>query len=328
MRDDTVLDIINTCIAINHRAYEIYIKLSIAETNEALKFFWIEMSHEEEIHATFWNSAKKIAEEHTLPHVFDDPSVVKIELKLLRQKVEFLLTRWETNHNMENALILAYRLEFYMLHPAFELLYHTLEPLAGGTDPVDTYDRHINRFIETFVRYGSVTPELELLGETLQSLWQRNKVLTKLSIVDSLTGILNRRGFLILAKELSYLAQRNKAHMGILMIDIDKFKKINDTHGHHKGDDVLKAVANSLKSSVRKSDIVGRFGGEEFIILFPATLPPAIKRIAETIRHNVDSSRPEGIHVTISIGVAQGVMNADPDTELFTWIAKADKCLY
>ncbi|MBU0995104.1 MAG: diguanylate cyclase [Proteobacteria bacterium] len=328
MNRDSISDIIHLCIAINERASEIYIMLSRADDNKDLKRFWTEMANEEKIHEAFWNNVKKIAEEYKLPHVFDDPLATRNDLEQILEKVEILLKRWEKSQSMKNALILAYRLEYYMLHPAFEILYHTLKPLSGETDPEDTYDIHINRFIEMFVRYGSVTPELELLGETLQSLWQRNKILTKLVMIDSLTGLLNRRGFLILAKELFYLAQRNKENMGLLMIDIDKFKKVNDAHGHPKGDEVLKGVAESLKRSVRKSDIIGRFGGEEFIILLPAIQSTALKRIADKIRQGVENRKPAGIPVTISVGVTQGVIHADPDAELFSWIAKADECLY
>ena len=328
MKNDYISDIIYLCIAINHLASEIYIKLSKADDNRGLKHFWMEMADEEKINAIFWNNVKNFAKEYKLPLVFDDPLSTRNDLKKLLQKIEILLKRWESNQSMENALILAYRLEYYMLDPAFEILYHTLKPLAGEIDIEDTYDRHVNRFIDMFIKYGNVTPELELLGETLQSLWQRNKILTKLAMIDGLTGLLNRRGFLVIARELSYLAQRNKENMGILMIDIDRFKDINDKYGHMKGDEVLKGVAGSIKKSTRKSDIVGRFGGEEFIILFPAVLPAALLHIADAIRQGVQDIQPAGITVTISIGVTQGVIQSDPDLEFFSWIAKADENLY
>lgn len=328
MNEDNVTEIIDQCIAINTRAAEIYIKLTGAEDNEELRAFWQDMNNEAKIHTAFWESVKKITKEYKLPHVFDDPLATRNDLEKVLQKIEILLRRWEAAHSVENALILAYRLEYYMLHPAFEILYHTLKPIAGETDPEDTYDRHINRFIKMFVKYGDVTPELELLGETLQSLWQRNKILAKLVMIDGLTGILNRRGFLMLARELSYLAQRNNENMGILSIDIDRFKEINDRHGHPKGDKVLRGVAESLKINVRQSDIVGRFGGDEFIVLFPAIQPTFLRRVAEVIRQGVENVRPAGIPVTISVGGSQGVIRADPDGELFSRIAKADRRLY
>ena len=328
MEDKTIWEIIDLCIAINQKAFQIYIKLSEAEEIKELKVFWNQMAEEEKIHAGFWDAAKKTAGEYRLPQIFDDPAATKNELESLLRKIKVLLKRWEATQSMKNALILAYRLEYYMLHPTFELLYHALKPLAGAVDPAGTYDRHIKRFIDMFIQYGDVTPELELLGETLQSLWQRNKKLVEIAMIDGLTGLLNRRGFLILANELSYLSQRKKENMGLFMIDIDRFKNINDTHGHPMGDKVLKAVAQSLKTYIRKSDVLGRFGGEEFIILFPDIRAAALPLIAEKIRKGVETARPAGIPVTISIGVEHGVIQDDPEKTLFSWISKADERLY
>ncbi len=328
MEQKTLWGIIDLCIAINQKAFQIYIKLSKAEEIKELKAFWKGMAAEEKIQKGFWDMAKQTAREYQLPHIFEDPAATKDELELLLRKIKVLLKRWEATQSMKNALILAYRLEYYMLHPTFELLYHALKPLAGSVDPADTYDRHIKKFIEMFIQYGDVTPELELLGETLQSLWQRNKSLVEMAMIDGLTGLLNRRGFLILANELSYLSKRKKENMGLFMIDIDRFKKINDTHGHPMGDKVLKAVAQSLKTYIRKSDVLGRFGGEEFIILFPDIRAAALPLIAEKIRKGVETAMPAGLLVTISIGVEQGVIQADPEKTLFSWISKADERLY
>lgn len=184
MRDERIWGIIFLCITINHRATEIYLKLSKAEQNKALKRFWSQMAREETIHASFWKIVETAVKENRLPDVFDDPVATRSELCDLLEKIELLFNRWVEDKTRANALILAYRLEYYMLHPAFELLYKTLNPFAGETEGVNTYDDHIQRFITMFLHYGSITPELELLGETLQSLWQRNKILTRLAMMD------------------------------------------------------------------------------------------------------------------------------------------------
>lgn len=328
MKDKSIWGIIFLCITINHRATEIYLKLSKAEKNNVLKTFWSEMAEEEIIHAAFWKIVEKAAKGNRLPDVFDDPAATREELCVLLEKIEILLRRWEEDKNRINALILAYRLEYYMLHPAFELLYKTLNPCAGETESVNTFDKHIQRFIKMFIQYGSITPELELLGETLQSLWHRNRALTRLAMMDSLTGLFNRRGFFILAKELFYLAHRTKENIGVLMIDIDHFKAVNDSHGHPKGDAVLRRIGQSLEFDVRKSDIVGRFGGEEFIILFPSIATAALPQIAEKIRSRIQRLHPANIPITVSIGMYQGIVSSDPDIALSHWISKADEFLY
>ncbi len=329
MKDDITWGIIRLCIAINQKAIEIYTKFSKTEEVKALKVFWLQMADEEIIHAAFWRNVELTAQDFIFPCIFDAPSDTQKELAAILEKIEVLLTRWEERKSMENALILAYRLEYYMLDPTFELLFKALKPLNGGHfDPSDTYDRHIRRFIDMFIRHGRITPELELLGETLQSLWKRNKILVDIAMTDSLTGLFNRRGFLIVAKELFSLAERRQENIAVFMVDIDHFKNINDKYGHPRGDAVLKGVAKALKGSVRKSDILCRYGGEEFVILFPDIHAAAVPQMAEKIRKEMERFRPDNIFVTISIGVTQGLVKNSSGNSFLSWITKADEGLY
>ncbi len=99
-------------------------------------------------------------------------------------------------------------------------------------NPEDEYESHLKRFIDALNQFGKTSPEMELLGETLQRLWLENRNLARQSLYDNLTGTLNRRGFFDSIKPLSYLAQRSNLMVGIMMIDIDNFKTINDSYGH------------------------------------------------------------------------------------------------
>jgi len=101
--------------------------------------------------------------------------------------------------------------------------------------------------------------ELELLGETVATLWYDNKKLATMTTHDTLMDILNRKGLFDAMNLLSHLAMRNEYYIGIMMIDINNFKKINDTYGHQKGDELLVVIADSIKANVRRSDIVGRY---------------------------------------------------------------------
>ncbi|MDD9304868.1 MAG: GGDEF domain-containing protein [Desulfobacter sp.] len=328
MKDKHIWEIIYLCIRINTKAIDIYMKLSEAEPVKSLAAIWIHMAKEAKIQSDVWIIAKEKAQEYRFPSLFENPFVIKKDLEALLGKIDLLQDRWSQEQTMENALILVYRLEYHMLNPAFELLFRALKPLSDNINPSDTYDRHMNRFINMFIRYGDITPELELLGETLQSLWKRNRDLIEISMIDGLTKQLNRHGFFILALELSYLAHRKKENIAILMIDIDHFKKINDRYGHPTGDKVLRAVAQSFSAHVRKSDVICRYGGEEFVILFPDILPKALPLVAEKIRKGVEKTRVDGIGVTVSIGVEQGTIRSNPDKTLFSLISKADERLY
>ncbi len=120
----------------------------------------------------------------------------------------------------------------------------------------------------------------------------------KKASVDRLTNLLNRQGC---AKKLKTIS-----NYSLLVIDIDYFKKVNDTYGHDIGDEVLKEVANILKNSLRKSDIICRWGGEEFIVILPNTSLEMAYEIGERLRKNIENCKnfPYDLKVTISVGVA------------------------
>ncbi len=269
-----------------------------------------------------------MAEERALPQVLDDPEKTREELEKIRRRTDLLLERFEQSRSVHDAFVLAYRLEFYMLHSAFEILFHNLRVASGGESPEDDYEMHINRFVQMLAKQGQATAELELLGETLQRMWQENRRLAYLSFSDSLTGLQNMRGFMSLCKQLSYLAQRNRKKVSILMIDIDDFKRINDQYGHRRGDAMLKVVADTIRRSLRRSDVVGRYGGEEFIAYLFGSEGSEAGRIAEKIRRSIEKKAPEGIALTVSIGVAGGGMGSDVEQDLENLIGEADARMY
>jgi diguanylate cyclase (GGDEF)-like protein len=156
------------------------------------------------------------------------------------------------------------------------------------------------------------------------------KKLETMASKDFLTDLYNRRFFADLANNTINLAKRQAKDFSSLMIDIDKFKNVNDTYGHSTGDEVLKALAYVLVKNTRASDIVARFGGEEFVILLPDTDIAGAKIIAQKIRQRVESQPLQingtSINYTISIGVSQ--FNKDIDTVIDTVLDRADKALY
>jgi diguanylate cyclase (GGDEF)-like protein len=134
---------------------------------------------------------------------------------------------------------------------------------------------------------------------------------------DFLTGIYNRRAFFHLAK--SCLNQNR----GVLMIDIDYFKKINDTYGHAAGDVVLKEVTKRIQSLLRDEDIFARIGGEEFVILLNSVNKESLIKKAKEINEKIKNEKIENINVTISVG---GYLFKDKNIEIA--MKKADEALY
>lgn len=161
--------------------------------------------------------------------------------------------------------------------------------------------------------------ELEILSEHLKAI----------AITDSLTGCYNRRHFLDISSKMLSTARRHRRSVTVLMIDVDFFKKINDTYGHPAGDEVLKAVAGVCRSVLREADFMARFGGEEFVVILPDTAEPEAIMVAERLRASiawmkvpVDGSN---IGVTVSIGLSEFVHT---ETTIDKALARADAALY
>lgn len=149
----------------------------------------------------------------------------------------------------------------------------------------------------------------------------------KLVIVDSLTGLYNRRYFDLYLEKTIPLSQRVNSPLILIMIDIDYFKKINDNYGHLCGDEALKHISEIIKGNVRISDASVRFGGEEFAIILPNTQLGEGKLLAERIREAVEQSdftyHNKHVHISISLGVS-----VYEGGKVEGFIEKADKALY
>ena len=177
---------------------------------------------------------------------------------------------------------------------------------------------------------GVDLPDTQALGEVE---WLQAVIdgLCDLSSRDALTGLANRRQFeLALAREIDRVARAGEPAL-VLMIDIDHFKKVNDTHGHPAGDVVLQSVARALHDCIRPMDTVARFGGEEFAMILPNCPPAFGQTVAERVRlkvlgRAVSVAPGVDVSVTVSIGGAfapQWVRSSAP-----LWIERADQQLY
>lgn len=149
----------------------------------------------------------------------------------------------------------------------------------------------------------------------------RLKILSdNLSLIDMLTGLHNRRGLYLFVDNLIAQVARTGEQFGLIMIDIDYFKQYNDTHGHSMGDEVLIAVADCILQEARMTDLVVRYGGEEFIVVVPGAGMPELEEVAARICEGVRNN----CYVTISAGLACYSQDMDFD-EL---VKLADKALY
>lgn len=171
-------------------------------------------------------------------------------------------------------------------------------------------------------------PLAALMLSLVFELDRSRKEMEAISRVDALTGVINRRHFYAVCRTEFSRAVRHHLPASVLMIDIDHFKRINDTHGHDAGDAVLVAFANRCTSQLRKEDVFARTGGEEFAVLLPMTDLEDAAVVAEKLRRSIeqfDVALPtHSVRATISVGVAQ--LGSGDTVE--TIIKRADQRLY
>lgn len=150
----------------------------------------------------------------------------------------------------------------------------------------------------------------------------------ELAMTDSLTGVATRRNFFVQAERVLEQAKRNGRWISVIMSDLDHFKDINDGYGHVKGDEALRLVAQAARETLRRTDIIGRYGGEEFAVILPETESEAARTIAERLRSGVNGITVPGTSTNLSISI--GVVSAVPDAgdTVDTIIERADQALY
>ena len=187
---------------------------------------------------------------------------------------------------------------------------------VGGTDYVTKpfKPRELLSRVKKELEYKAMVEELKLLAST-----------------DPMTKLYNRRYFTKISEHTLDLSKREKQNLSVIMLDIDKFKNINDTYGHGVGDEVIINLANKLIDHQRKSDVVCRYGGEEFVILLPNTSLDGAKIVAEKIRQDIESLTMKfplngDLKFTVSLGISQ--VNIESENNIELALKRADDALY
>lgn len=192
----------------------------------------------------------------------------------------------------------------------------TVRSTSDSPAPTDPYANKHSRIVSRLVHFiGTVTAELE----------ESNREITKQSLTDQLTQLGNRLRLNAFLSERMALAARYKQVFSVIILDIDHFKQVNDTFGHGVGDDVLVSIANVLSRGTRSPDLVGRWGGEEFLVVLPQTDLEQAKIVAEKLRLAIAAENMSVVgHKTASFGVASHKFEESLDELL----ERADQALY
>lgn len=163
----------------------------------------------------------------------------------------------------------------------------------------------------------------------LQQAMADKEKLERLATFDPLTGLYNRRAILGKLRELINIANRYKEDFSLIMLDIDHFKKVNDRYGHLTGDEVLEEIATLISRNIRDTDIVGRYGGEEFIIILPKTTLASAWVVAERLRTIIEQvEMKDSAGNVFAITVSQGLAGWERGEDTSSLISRADEALY
>jgi diguanylate cyclase len=197
-------------------------------------------------------------------------------------------------------------------------------------EPTAAAKLRLRTALQLLQQSGRALPELAQVGKQV---WLQAVVdgLCELSSRDALTGLANRRQFeLALAREIDRVARAGEPAL-MLMVDIDHFKKVNDSHGHSAGDLVLKSVAQALQDCIRPMDTLARFGGEEFAMILPNCPPHFGQTVAERVRLKVMGRKAaiaQGQEVTVSVSIGGAFAPQWVRSSAALWVERADQQLY
>lgn len=225
---------------------------------------------------------------------------------------------------------------------ADSLIGKSFDDCLGSKDEISSWFSHLPNGMDTRIqKYNQKTLSVAanllsdesglLIGRSLRfeditSELEAKKRLEMLSTIDPLTGLYNRHYFNVSISHEITRSVIDSEPLNLLMIDIDFFKKVNDTHGHDAGDAVLVETANIITKLIRANDVACRFGGEEFIVLLPETPMSGAIILAERIRREIETAVISGIKITVSIGIADLKQTNNNDQDELTRLA--DEQLY
>ncbi len=204
----------------------------------------------------------------------------------------------------------------------------------GSENIMDIYEDHLkNHYMLSTSPIHGADGRVSGAVEVFRNITRRKEIEKKLldtAITDELTGLLNRRGFFTLAEQQCMLAGRTHRNMILLYLDVNNLKKINDEHGHSRGDQILVSAARILKETFRKSDIIGRIGGDEFVVLITEPSEPDIEHVIRSHIHDNLEKHREKSGRDAALSFSMGFAKFDPDNvcSVERLLTRADTLMY
>ncbi len=322
-------DILDLLVALDTHARDVYRSMASAAKDARLREVFDQMSNEEATHLQWWGDLVKAWERGLVPDVVNDTGALESKIHGVLEEIRTSAPADATAMTDDEMLQTATRLEFYMLDPVFAELLDLTGPGVSGQHR-DAYHAHVDRLVRAIEECYSPDPLASFLARVLREAWRQNQELAIHATHDPLTGLHNRRGLMAHFRQWASWAERYDRPVAVMLIDIDDFKRINDTCGHTAGDTALEAVAKVLRDSVRGSDMVARYGGDEFAVVAPetdcASLGPVTARILQRVR---EIPLPEGCGFSLSVSIGCAVAEGSGgEASTDSLLAAADHSLY
>jgi len=325
--------VLELCIRMDARAEKLYEGLAEATTDADLRETFEHLAKDEAEHNAWWTGLLEAWRQGLLPDIINDTGALTDRLEGLHAELESIDADHLSALSQDEVLALAARIEFFMIDPVFGELIDLTEPARAEARHA-AYQAHLQHLIDAIGRHYELGSLAGLLATILSRTWRDNLRLAVYATHDMLTGLYNRRALYTHLPQWAAWSARYGHPLTVLLIDVDLFKAVNDEYGHAVGDDALAAIARALRRSVRASDMVARYGGDEFAVIAPETdageYVKLCARIGDTVR-GLEIRNPDGRHIPLSVSIG-GAVAHDPAGSLprstDRLLACADQSLY
>ncbi len=319
-------EVLRLCIELDRQAAVTYERLArLAHGDLATTFAML--AKEERQHVDWWSELLAAWETGLVPDIVDEHGLLA-RLREVKDDLDSSVPEDLTSLDTDGMLDLAVRFEFFMLDHAFSELSDYMQP-GSHVSHHEAYFRHVTRLVEAVEKHYSQQRMAGFLASILLRVYRDQQRLASLAVRDQLTGLYNRRGLLGHLRQWLAWSARYGRPVAVMLIDVDDFKRVNDRLGHAAGDEALRQVADALRTGVRTSDVLGRFGGDEFLVLAPETSRDELQQLMNRLTTSVRdaAARDDGSPaLTVSIGGSWAGGGTDIEPEKM--IAAADASLY
>ncbi len=325
-------NLLGQCEAIDTLARDVYARLADSCDDPEIRDLMLELTEDEREHCVWWAELLDAWERGLLPDIVGDDQSLVADMESRLCEMRLLIPENTETLSCEEALTIAAQLEFYMIDPIFGELFELVEPAAAEVRNA-SYRDHLGRLTDAITERAPAGSHSALLGRLLERVWHDNRLLAAYANRDGLTGLLNRRALNAHMAQWTAWAMRYGRALGVLLLDVDFFKRVNDTYGHVVGDRALLAVATAVRETVRDSDLVARYGGDEFAVIAPEAdveqLRALGERILAAVRAVPVAVNGDQLSLSVSIGSATASAGlADDPHPAERLFSAADRSLY